>query len=298
MALVSHHEENNLQSTIELARSVATMIQTFAPTFSSALCLPSVNPDVSATIIEGLPKIFSDQQDNIYIAKQMALAAAFVVGEPFQYLQQNDGQLVADIRPNMALKDTQSSGGAMEFGWHSDDAFFEPEVRTHWIMLSGYWNPDKTGTKIAPLNEIIARLSSTTLGILLQKRFSIRIPVTIGSDQERWTKAISILKTNNKQEYEIAVPTFDVRPDHEMDREATNAIKALVDAANSVNTLYSLEDGSLIIFDNNKCLHARDQIASDRHIFRTYIRKDLEELKKQAEGGEYVFDAQRLRCYA
>jgi hypothetical protein len=45
-------------------------------------------------------------------------------------------------------------------------------------------------------------------------------------------------------------------------------------------------------------LHARDQIASDRHIFRTYIRKDLEELKKQAEGGEYVFDAQRLRCYA
>src|ERR1700693_4299173 len=95
MALVSHHEENDLQSTIELARSVATMIQTFAPTFSSALCLPSVNPNVSATIIEGLPEIFSDQQDNIYIAKQMALAAAFVVGEPFQYLQQNDGQLVA-----------------------------------------------------------------------------------------------------------------------------------------------------------------------------------------------------------
>jgi len=63
MALVSHHEEDDLQSTIELARSVATMIQTFAPIFSSAIRLPSVNPNVPATIIEGLPKIFSNQQD-------------------------------------------------------------------------------------------------------------------------------------------------------------------------------------------------------------------------------------------
>lgn len=274
------------------------MIQTFAPTLSAALRLSSETINTSATIIEGLPKIFNDQQDNLHIAKKMALATAFVVGEPFQYLQQNNGHLVADIKPNPSLRDTQSSGGAVEFGWHTDDAFFIPDVRTHWIMLWGYWNPGKTRTKLSPLNEIINRLPSATIGVLLQKRFSIRIPVTIGGNDERWTKPISILRTNNHQEYEIAVPTFDVKPELENDDEARNAIESLVDAADSVQTQYSLEDGSLMIFDNNRCLHARDRISSDRHIFRIYIRPDLEELKKQVEGSEYVFDAARLPCYA
>lgn len=213
--------------------------------------------------------------------------------EPFQYLQQNNGDIAAEIKPTSDLIDTPSSGGKIEFGWHTDDCFFNQKFRTTWIMLAGYFNPDDVRTSLASIDDIITQLDDKNLSILMSKRFKVRVPISICKD-EYYRDNMAIIRINGSQEYEIGTPIFDTIPMVESDIEAFESLETLINAANKVAYNGHITDDAILIFNNDKFLHARAVIPNDRLILRIYIRDDLKQLRLKTLSNGNVFDSLKL----
>jgi hypothetical protein len=283
---------------LNLSNFISQEITLFAPKLAKSIETVSLrNSTIDAIFCKGLP-VFKDSNnfDSLILAaaKCFALSISRLVGEPFQYKQQNDGQIVAEIKPISKLEHTESSGGRIEFGWHTDDCFFKPEFRTKWISLQGYYNPDLVNTKLVFISDVVNNIRDKTLNILMSKRFKVRVPVSISS-KEYWTTPISIIRINGDQQYEVSVPTFDVLPYDDKDKEAYFALEELVNEIDKAQKSCCISDDSVLIFNNDKLLHAREAIPGDRLIFRTYIKRSLEELRNQTgEIQSHIFDVKAI----
>jgi hypothetical protein len=257
--------------------------------------IKKLNSNFDAIVCRNLPKFSTLNHTTLKAAKCLAMSVAYIVGEPFQYLQQNNGEIVAEIKPVCSLHNTQSSSGKIEFGWHTDDCFFKPKFRTKYVALHGYYNPDMIQTNVAFIDDIIKHLSNNVLSVLMSKRFKVRVPISICAD-ENYTNPIALIRINGEQQYEIGVPTFDVIPSMQGDDEAALAINELVSVLNGHGNSYCITDDTIFIFNNDRVIHARDKILKDRLIFRTYVRSNLDELRAQTETDNktHVFNADYL----
>ncbi|QQS16714.1 MAG: hypothetical protein IPK86_00410 [Neisseriales bacterium] len=82
-----------------------------------------------AIYIKGLPK-FDNTQKELSCAKIISFMIGLIIGQPFQYQQQNNGDIIAQIKPAQGLEQTNSNACKMSFGWHSDDCFLPSKFRT------------------------------------------------------------------------------------------------------------------------------------------------------------------------
>lgn len=244
--------------------------------------------------IKNIANIRFDNDADIFSAKVFSYALSLALGQPFQYQQQNNGEIIAEIKPMAEKENTHSSGGKIAFGWHTDDSFLISRFRTKWIQLMGVYNPDFISTKIASVDDIIEKLDQQSLSELLQRKYTIKISDSFGQFSQTYKKNISIIRINGDNKYEISVPTYNVKPSDDRDMSAHNAIRNLIKAANMSQKLICLEPGSILLFNNDRVLHAREAIKSDRLILRTYIRPNLRALQAMTESRHRVFDLAKL----
>lgn len=263
------------------------------PSISKALEKLAKRDKACAVFIEGLPEM-TGYPEQVHLGEFLSLVFASILGEPFQYLQQNDSKLVAHIYPKEGFESTQSGFSRDNFGWHTDDRFFQAEFRTEWIQLFGIYNPQGAETIISPISEIITRLPDKVLSVLMQKRFEVKMPTSFGFKSSIWSEPLSLIWMNEGQLYEVGIPTYNVRPAHLEDQEASDALALFFNIIDQCKQSFTITSGSMLIFNNNRLLHGRTAIKGDRLILRTYIRPDLTALRKQTYSTGHIFDARML----
>lgn len=291
---VSQFKNNCLEEhSSVLARFMSEKIKQDAPQLVSNIeKLRDANAP-SAIVISGLPDMHDDHP-HLHTGELMSLSYAFLLGEPFQYVQQNEGKLVARVSPRDGFENTQSGFSRGHFGWHTDDRIFLSEHRTRWIQLLGIHNPSQSQTLLAPIDLIVTQLSPVILAILMENRFEVKMPTSFGFKNNIWSQPICLLWVNEKEEYEVGVPTYHVRPVNPADACAQEALALLLSVIDRCQYHVTLMPDTLLIFNNDRVLHGRTPIAGDRMILRTYVRPDLIALRKATGSVNNVFDARFL----
>lgn len=281
------------QSNEMTEKQIALAIKKSAPNFTRVIKKLLGNHPPCSLLISGLP-VIANPGERLQINEKISLAFAHLLGSPFQYLQQNEGKLVAHISPREGYENTQSGLGRTHFGWHTDDSIFSLDHRTEWIQLMGVINEGLTETLLSPIDEIVAQLSTDVLCILMQNRFEVKMPTSFGFRHQIWSCSLPLIWRNTRGEYEVGVPTYHVRPSDQNDKEALTALNIFLSAIDACRYSAIIQPDTLFIFNNNRVLHGRAPVIGNRMILRTYIRRDLNALHKVTSNDASIFDARFL----
>src|SRR3990167_3153898 len=215
------------QSEKSTEKEIVLAIKKYVPSFTKVIKRLLENDAPCSLLISGLP-ITQNLAERLPINEKMSLAFAQLLGLPFQYLQQNEGKLVAHISPQAGYENTQSGLGRAHFGWHTDDSIFSLNHRTEWIQLMGVINEGLTETLLSPIDEIVKKLSPDVLRVLMQNRFEVKMPTSFGFRHQIWSHSLPLIWRNEQDRYEVGVPTYHVRPSNQNDKEALKSLNTFV----------------------------------------------------------------------
>ena len=271
----------------------AEIIKKLAPEFTFFMHRLLENNPPCGIAISGLP-VIADKTERLHMSEKMSLAFSHLIGLPFQYLQQNNGKLVALISPREGFENTHSGLGRQQFGWHTDDCIFALEHRTQWIQLHGVVNDGNTETLFSLIDAIVEMLPFHTKNILMQARFEVKMPTSFGFRHQIWSHPVPLVWRNENDEYEVGVPTYHVRTIDQHDEEAHTALKIFFDAIQACRHSIIIQPDMLFIFNNNRLLHGRGTVIGERIVLRTYIRRNLQALRAATDSEGSVFDARFL----
>jgi hypothetical protein len=227
------------------------------------------------------------------IAEVVHIALSLKFGLPFNYKEQNGGDIVMKLIPQKtSAANTNSTTG--EFGFHSDDALVDPDIRTKLIALYGVINPPHAWTYYAPLNPVWKNLPSEVINILCAPRFQVRMPISFGRGDDIWSEPRPVFFVRGNAERCIAMATYAVRVANQNDKEAKAALDRIIMAFNQCQNAISLDPGVFLIFDNDRGLHKRTALLGDRLVLRTYIRPDLNVLRSRSNTTGFIFSLDEL----
>jgi hypothetical protein len=248
-----------------------------------------------ALFLRGLPK-FTDPNPKINESntRKLSLLLASMLGEPFQYKQQNNGEIVAHIAPEIGRENTNSSSGRQQFGWHTDDSFLDEPFRADYITLTGYINPSHVRTNLSSIDEIIQYLPEDDIHELMKPKFSLRLPSSFRLQDNSTVENIPLIWFDGRRRLNIALSAYNVETTRPDDIHGQNAIEKLLIATNVSATSVDLQAGTMLIFRNNKYLHSRNTIPGERLVFRTYVKQSLDDLRASEGHDTFVFDLQKI----
>ena len=190
-------------------------------------------------------------------------------GVPFGYPEERDGAIVHDLRPAPGLEETQSSLGRAAFLPHTDAAFLPEEKRPRRLALLGINNDAQAATLLYRLDDVVSQLPEATLLTLSQPHFEQIPPFTfqakLGADP---LPGHRILSRDSDGRWQVAYSAQGTKGG-----SAPEALKEFEAALAQTPPLrFVLGPGDLLIFDNLRYLHGREEIVGSRHLQRVYLR--------------------------
>lgn len=246
-----------------------------------------VQEEIDAIYMVGLPT-------SKLIAKPLALALAYLHGEPFNYEPQNGGELVMELIPDLEAGENNNATTG-EFGAHTDDAAMPFWARTRFISLYGLVNPPGTLTGYASTERALDMLSVRSdlefvNRILCEPRFEVRFPTSFKLGEDVWKGPMAILRPLESGGFETRFPSYAVRPFDPSDHEGAAAIAAFLSALMEHTVYVPVDPGAYLSFNNARGAHCRGAVGEgDRHILRTYALPDLSELRNATQVAGPVF---------
>jgi hypothetical protein len=156
---------------IALAARLAERIEHHSPRLGFELAKMPHEKDGEACVIHGLPA-----REGLAAIIQLALST--LLGDPFNYAEQNKGVLAMRLEPQPGSA-ANTNTTTDEFALHSDDAAMPEELRAEWLSLYGIRNPRGTLTGYAPIRVVLDDLANVSTDIqatLAAERFSVRMP--------------------------------------------------------------------------------------------------------------------------
>ncbi len=221
----------------------------------------------------------------------LSVLIASMLGNPLQFKQQNYGDIAAKITPEPGRENTNSSSGRMKFGWHTDDSFLDETFRTDFLLLAGHYNPSNVRTFVSSLENIKKTMDPDLFFELMKPQFKIGLPSSFRLDSNATLKESPIVWLDGSRRVNIAFSEYNVRANHS---KAKEAISALLEATEHNTTSFNLQSGNMVVFKNNRVIHARGQIIGDRTIFRVYIKESLSHLRNLPHSTGFVFDLEKI----
>lgn len=229
--------------------------------------------ELDAAYITNLPR----GQDEMAL---ILLAFTLMVGEPFNYLSQNDGKLVMELRP-AANAGPNTNATTNEFCIHTDDAAMPRDARVEFILLGGVVNPPDTLTGYASTVEALAAMPEPLIDVLRHMRFQVRFPTSFDRGDNVWSEPMAIL-AGAGCDTELRFPSYATRPVDPADSEACDATEALTKALNAAVQEFPINPGTMLVFNNARGAHRRGAIRNgDRLVLRTYAARSLDFLRRR-----------------
>jgi len=254
--------------------------------FPELTTLPKLLNKHEAVFICGLPSCSEE------VSTLVAIGLASIYGELFQYVGQNEGKLVARLKPKPDMESIDNTGESKNAFWpHSDDAILAPNFSTDWIQLVGVENENEVETHYFPIDGILSELSAKDIQILTEPLFSVAVPTSFGMRHQITSEPLSVLFTTEDEKMGIRLPTFACRPVDQDNQEASAALAHIKAALHpGVCNSFVIGAGDCLIFSNNRGLHSRGEITGKRLVLRCYIKSNLSGLMDKTGMPGPLFD--------
>ncbi len=286
----------NLEDSIELAHEISVFLPV---NINSALIDLKENKNASGYVVfKGLPQDETlpptpNQSFSIPPAGKDSFVSEFMLtmigsqlGEPFNYIQEEQGNIFRNIRPtkkNRALQTSDSSDVVLQS--HTETAFHI--VRPDYLLLYCLRSDRnrEAYTLVSSLQKVLALLDKSTIEILKRKEFITGIDVSFGNpDKSLFNPQVLAVLSGSGDDTQII---YDLDLMKGLTEEASEALKQLQQAITSVQEKIFLEPGDLLAFDNTRIIHGRTNYTpyfdgKDRWLQRVYITKDKEFNKRIA----------------
>ena len=292
---MDHNLGSNLESLLQLAPLGAKCIRDQLPSLAMQYERMIALEGPLAVHATGLPT--DSTIESTPLGDFLSLSLASLVGEPFQYLQQNSGRLVARLTPSPGLEGKPNTGeGSGEFEFHTDDRILAPSYSTELIQLLGIRNDSMASTRFLTLPSILSRLSRKSWQTLSEKRYLFKPPISFGAKMPAFSDPLPVLWQIQAGHWQIGFPIFNCYPSRTDDEAARDALTELITLLRKDRSAFRfvIGPGCLLTFLNNHGLHARAPFSGYRLLLRTYIRKDLSPLRLKSQSSGNVFDADLL----
>jgi L-asparagine oxygenase len=226
------------------------------------------------------------------VARATLLGVTRILGEPFGYAGEWQGDIVSHVLPSRSNADSQSSQGSrLPLLFHTENVHLWPYSPDYVALLGVRPDPRRVArTTLVHAQEAVALLPTDVVDTLRLALYHTRAPVSFG---RRGTSSgpLPVLQGPRSQP-QITVDLMDTTG---LTGDARRALAALIDAASSVATSVELDAGHLLIIDNRRVLHGRTAFeprldGTDRWCLRTMIRAgDLWAWRVHVDGRTLVF---------
>lgn len=278
---------NDPEGQVALATELATLIESTMPRLARFLIRLRYEEQTEAVIVHGLPAQES-------VAPLISLTLSCMFGVPFNYREQLGGELAMRIEPK-AGSAPNTNTTRDEFAPHTDDAAMAPELRVTWITLYGVRNPPHTLTGYAPIRAALAGLTLADLEPLWQLNYLIRMPLSFNLGADVWSGPRAVLSLDELSLVNVAWPTYATRLVDPTNIDAAMALQRLHDRVLANMVFVPLMPGTFFAFNNARGLHMRTPIGpGQRLVLRTYVRPDLDELRRKSGLNGHVFPLSSL----
>jgi hypothetical protein len=197
------------------------------------------------------------------------LMFASLLGQPFAWSSIQDGYVINDVMPISTNRDLPvSSGSALDFGLHSEDAF--QRWAGDYLGLFCLRNPDQVPTRFSGFET--AELSDTTRRVLFEPRFIVG--ANIAHAVNEITTPSPILFGAEKEPY-LRI-NLNATFAQSGDEEAAKALASLATTLARNVAPVAFKPGQFWYIDNLRVVHGRDSFVprfdgTDRWFRRLYI---------------------------
>lgn len=269
---------------VRAARHLATEDPAVLETVDRLVARVAPPNDGAFAVVSGLlPDGFDGDFE---VMRMLALVIGRRLGDPFQYRQQNGGELVPALVPR--TDGARNSHATKEaFGAHSDDAVLPVPFRVRHISLLGAVNDEDVPTGFAPLESWWPLLSTATRATLQMPRFSVGIPTSFGLGLDEWSSPIPLVTEEASGQRVVQFPSFATRG---LSEAADRALAELKQAISETMRWIVIRPGTMLMFRNDRGVHARAEIEGERAVMRTYWRDGLHALRDATGEPGPVFD--------
>ncbi|RST08706.1 taurine catabolism dioxygenase TauD [Streptomyces sp. WAC07149] len=214
-----------------------------------------------------------------------------ILGEPFTWATLQQGRLVQNVLPIPGDEHVQNGHGSeslLEF--HTEDGFHPG--RCDYLLLFGIRNPDRVPTILASVRDV--ELSPRHRQVLAEPRFRIRPDgehvrqlaaldpahpaLALARRMSENPEPVAALFGDPERPYlRIDPPFMDCAPH---DREAREALAALVAALEDVKSSVVVDSGTLLVLDNYMAVHGRNPFTprydgTDRWLKKLVVSRNL-----------------------
>lgn len=213
--------------------------------------------------------------------------------QPLSYREEKGEALIHEIAPSRGLEQTLSNAGRVPLGFHTDESILKREYRPEYLMLMGLINRNQVPTYVATLDEVILKLEPDKYAILQEPRFRVESPESfhLWGGKVIQSEPRPLITKGQNGDNEIAGNLYAVKT---KDKQARLALDSLIKILPKVAKPVVLQPGDILIFNNNRCLHARAAIAGERWLQRLLCRRSLEQLRRATGSIAPIFDTRFL----
>lgn len=222
-----------------------------------------------------------------WVSELLLLSIALLAQlHPLAYQEVKNGDLIHQITPIPGRENSTSSAGRVYFDSHTDLGILRLLYRPEYLALLALVNQKSVATFLSVLDDAIARLPSSVLQTLSQPRFRVQSPEVM----HIWGGKIIASEPRPiiaQDDHGAALGAANLKTTIAIDSKASTALAMFKQAVAEAARPVILEPGSVVIFNNLRCLHGRSAINGERWLQRLYARRSLENLV-QATGSNPV----------
>jgi hypothetical protein len=204
-----------------------------------------------------------------------------LIADLISYEAEGNGLLFQDIIPIKSMENIQTSiGSNTELEVHTEQAF--SNLRPDLLSLSCIRSDKNAYTYILPIKKLIENLNINEFNLLFKPLWKTGVDISFKINGKNFIEGdirgpFSILSGS------INFPTlvFDQDLMFGINEEANNLIKKIVKIYIEHRIQHNLQEGEIIIIDNNHAIHGRSPFfpkydGNDRHLIRTFGTYNLE----------------------
>ncbi|MGA8164964.1 MAG: TauD/TfdA family dioxygenase [Waddliaceae bacterium] len=226
-----------------------------------------------------------------FISEFCLATFATFLGEPFNYIQEESGNLYRNIRPQVANVDEQTSDSSRSILELHTETAFHP-LKPDFLMLYCL-RTDRDGqayTLLSDLSKVLNELDEETILELQKPQFKAGIDFSFGNIHgDKYPEKAEPILYKEAEEWRVTYEHLMIASTSRGEK----AIEQMTEAVKKVQEKVLLQPGELLIVDNKRAIHGRTSFhmygdGYDRWLQRTYVSIDKQFLDSIPNQGRII----------